>query len=205
MNKALFKQVLVTVLLFNFICGKQENDSIPDLNLPNFDVREKFRDCFNEGTSENYQDLGCYSNWPIQFTTLVTDKICILKKGSKRLLSSMNINSCMKLEGVVRDCRQLKDYYNSTQITFNVVDETITFFNKNGAQYLDEKPYKLLQESDEQPAYFPTCEAYNSSIGNITVSGEYQKLNENIPEDYKRIKKLIYEEGPILAYLESKI
>jgi uncharacterized cysteine cluster protein YcgN (CxxCxxCC family) len=178
---------------------------LPNLDISNFDVREKFRDCYFDGTSSNYNDLACHTNWPIQFTMMLTDKIC-LKKGIKRstVLSSMNINTCMKLDLKVPDCRDLKNYYNDTETTFIVVNETINFFNLKGIQFLDEAPYKLLRDDESQPAYFPPCDNYNSSLPNITLKTDYDIMDETVDDDFKLIKHLIYEEGPLLAYIDSK-
>ena len=79
------------------------------------------------------------------------------------------------------------------------------FFNLNGSQYLDEYPYKILQDSETTPGHFPPCSNYSSSIENITINENYDILDETLEDDYKLIKKIIFEEGPILAFLLSII
>jgi hypothetical protein len=197
---------ILLISLFSNITTKLTITNLPELNIPNFDVREKFRDCYFDGTSSTYNDIPCQTNWPIQFSMMLTDKLCF-KKGIKKSssLSSMNINTCMQLDLKVPDCRDLKNYYNSTETTFIVVNETIDFFNRKGSQFLDEFPYKLLRDVESQPAYFPPCQDFNSSLINITLKEDYDIFEESVDDDFKLIKHIIYEEGPILAYLDSNI
>lgn len=203
-NKISLFTIFISCLIYS-IKSKFNISDLPDLDIDNFDVREKFNDCYFDGTSSNYNDLACYTNWPIQFTMILTDKIC-LKKGIKKstVLSSMNINSCMKLDLKVPDCRDLKNYYNDTETTFIVINETISFFNLKGIQFLNEAPYKLLRDDETQPAYFPACLDYNTSLPNITLKTDYDIMDETVSDDFKLIKHLIFEEGPLLAYIDSK-
>ena len=70
---------LFTILLNIFNCSVF-------LTIPNFDVREKFRDCYFDGVSSTYNNIVCNTNWPIQFSMMLTDKLCIeknLKRNSK--------------------------------------------------------------------------------------------------------------------------
>ena len=175
----------------------------PCLNLKNFDAREKFRSCFNNGYSSIYDEINCFTNWPIQFTIMLTDKLCIQKGMGNKLISSMNLNSCMKLKDTIQNCKSLRSFYNDTTSTFEVVNETIKFFNINGSQYLDENPYKLIRDSFDTPAYFPECSIFNSSIKNVTIDTDYQIYDENNDDEYNLIKNLIFQEGPLLAYLDS--
>ncbi len=194
--------LLLLICLIQIIQNKISFDT--DINLPNFDVREKFKDCYNDGTSSIYNEITCYTNWPIQFSMMLTDKICI-KKGTKtKVLSSMNINSCMKLNEKIQNCRTLREFYNTTSSAFVVVNETIKFFNKNGSQFLDEVPYTLLQDDQEQPGYFPPCKDFNSSVVNVTVDPNYVIYDETKEDEFKYVKNLIYEEGPLIAFIDSK-
>jgi len=78
------------------------------------------------------------------------------------------------------------------------------FFNENGSQYEDENPYKILRDSIEQPGYFPECSAYVSST-DFKINPKYEIYNEDLMSDFVLIKRLVYEKGPMIAMLESKI
>jgi hypothetical protein len=203
-------KLLLPVILISTVFT---DDTIVDITLPNFDVREKFLNCYNDGYSSTYNMITCYSNWPIQFSLILTDKICIKKGGSKKILSSMNINSCMKLNGAIQDCKTVTDFYKDNTSTMDVIKQTIrylifykntinSFFNNNGTQYLDENPYVILRDSEELPGHFPECKNYNSSV-NYKVNPNYEILNESSKSDYLKIKKIIFEEGPVLAMIDS--
>lgn len=212
--------VLFQVFLFSFIksdsredlkvleeTGAVNDDVVTEIDLPNFDVRERFRSCYNDGRSELYDEITvCYTNWPIQFSLIVTDKICIKKSGKNRILSSMNINSCMKLDGKVQNCVDLKNFYLTYEAALGTVNTTISYFNENGAQYYDENPYKLLLNDTTNVGYFTNCTEFNSSISSlkITVNKDYKILSESVSADFAEIKRLIFEEGPILALIDSK-
>ncbi len=75
--------------------------------------------------------------------------------------------------------------------------------NINGAQYEDENPYQLLRDSDDQPGYFPKCATYKSSV-DFKVKSDYDFYIDNVSSDFEQIKRLIFEEGPILAMIDSK-
>jgi hypothetical protein len=186
---------LFSILLNIFNCSEF-------LTIPNFDVREKFRDCYFDGVSSTYNNIVCNTNWPIQFSMMLTDKLCIeknLKRNSP--LSSMNINTCMQINEQNLKCDALIPAYNDTDSTFKIVNETIKFFNTNGSQFLEEFPYMLLSDDQTFIGYFPPCQNYNSSV-NFTLKEEYDIYDEINADDYILIKQLIYEKGPILAYLD---
>jgi hypothetical protein len=172
------------------------------LNIPNFDVRDKFRDCYFDGESSTYNNIVCNTNWPIQFSMMLTDKLCIEKKIKRSTpLSSMNINTCMQINQKNLKCDELIPAYNDTDSTLKIVNETINFFNTNGSQYLEEFPYLLLSDQETLVGYFPACQNYNSSV-NITLREDYDIYDENNTDDYNIIKQLIFEKGPLLAFLD---
>jgi hypothetical protein len=114
---------LFVSVIFNFITISLQAEY--PLAIANFDVREKFRDCYNEGYDTDYNEIPCTTNWSIQFSLILTDKNCILGNKGKRLISSMNINSCMKLKDKVQNCRDLSPFYKDFSSTTQVIDETI--------------------------------------------------------------------------------
>lgn len=195
-----FKPILFKILFFTFLKTFVDCQSF---NKANFDVREKFRECFFDGVSSTYNNIICATNWPIQFSMMITDKLCIEKKIKKNTpMSSMNINTCLPINLNLK-CDALLAKYNDTTSTFNIVNETIKFFNSNGSQFIEEFPYILLRDDESQPGYFPPCQNFNSSIG-FTLNEVYDIYDESIPDQFFKIQTLIYEKGPILAYLDSK-
>lgn len=50
-----FRGQIYLVILLNLIAFTVCND-IPDITIPNYDVREKYLSCYNEGYSANYKD-----------------------------------------------------------------------------------------------------------------------------------------------------
>jgi len=79
----------------------------------------------------------------------------------------------------------------------------ISFYNVNGAQFEDENPYKILRDSQSFPGYFPECLPFTSSV-NFSVKEEYDLYADNLDTLSDEIKRLIYEEGPILAMINRK-
>ncbi len=109
--------ILLVIILIIF-------DSTYSLDIPNFDVREKFLSCYNEAYSSNYNDIVCYTNFSIQLSMILTDKLCN-KTGSKRLLSSQNMNTCMQLDGKVNNCRELASMFVDYQTTITTIKSAI--------------------------------------------------------------------------------
>jgi len=99
------------------------------ISIPNFDVREKFRNCYNHGYSSDYKDIECSTNWQIQFSLMLTDKSCILfgdeNNKSKRLISSMNFNSCINFGDKPENCKSLSKQFLTFSHTEKVIYETI--------------------------------------------------------------------------------
>jgi len=118
------QRLLFTIIIIYsvFTVSFQINDP---LAIPNFDVREKFRNCYNDGYDTDYNEIPCLTNWPIQFSLILTDKNCIQRNMGNRLISSMNINSCMKLGDKINNCREISEYYKDFPSTTKVIEETI--------------------------------------------------------------------------------
>jgi hypothetical protein len=124
----MFKLCFALILIFSFtftINIKTIYGQI--LTIPNFDVREKFSSCYNHGYSSNYRDLdNCYTNFSIQFTLHLADKVCITKDTKdNRIVSPMNINSCMRYQDTVLDCRNLGEFFVDEEKTINFLNEAI--------------------------------------------------------------------------------
>lgn len=116
-------QIITLIISIAFLATIKCQDI---LSIPNFDIREKFRDCYNEGYSSDYDEILCTTNWPIQFTLLLTDKTCILSgKKNRRLISSMNINSCMPIGDNIQNCRDLSGFYSLEKSTRQIITDTI--------------------------------------------------------------------------------
>jgi hypothetical protein len=64
---------------------------------------------------------------------------------------------------------------------------------------LDENKYEIKQTLD-----FNECFEYKSSI-DFTINTNIDELDENKEEQFKMIKLIIYNEGPLLAALNSKL
>ncbi len=53
---------------FIFLCFASLVFSVPNINLPSFDVRERFRDCWNWGYNQLYNVFIVYSGcWRLLF------------------------------------------------------------------------------------------------------------------------------------------
>jgi hypothetical protein len=165
------------------------------INLASFDVREKFNDCFHETYSSN-TNLVCNTNWPIQFTLVASDKLCINSNYTIKTISPQNIISCLNFNSTPYNCKNQFTF--DGQMTYDLISNTVEYFNQNGSQLLSESPYSFNETTGE----FPKCSSYNSSLGKLFLSG-FDFLDET--SDLELIKTLLITEGSILAYTNGRI
>jgi hypothetical protein len=125
--KILFIGSVLLITLSIILSLYQGVKGIKNLDMLNFDVREKFNSCFNDPLAEDYNDISdCYTNWPIQFSLIMTDKLCILKGKGKRILSPMNLISCIRLgNDTTLDCRNSQPFYNDTATALETINTSI--------------------------------------------------------------------------------
>ena len=128
------------------------------ITIESFDIRQNFNECYHESYAATVGST-CNTNWPIQFSLLASDKICINKNKTTQLISPQNILSCLNFHSLPYSCNNTFNFV--SQNTTQLIAATFGFFNTNGSQYLNENPYKY------DNGLFPDCQNLYLPFQNI--------------------------------------
>jgi hypothetical protein len=177
--------------------------SYEKVNLKNYDLREDHYSCINDAIKgiRGDEDNTCFmSNLYIQFSILMSDKIC-LKNGTNIQLSPVTLISCINKENGPYTCS--KPLISTEEDIRNEISNIISFYDTTGLELYKDNPYP----SSNSDITFGSCNSFENKM-------KYDKINAppsdpiQVNEDFyieekdniELIKYLIYTSGPILAY-----